>query len=455
MAIIETVLGFIVMIVILVTIHELGHFYVARLCGVKVLRFCVGIGVPFWSRTDKHGTEWGIAPFPLGGYVKMLGEVGDDNVEITPDLENQTLESKPLWQRISIMLAGPLANILLAIFVFAGLNMYGVWEYTPIIGEVEPESEAAYAGLEPGQLIVSVDGVDTPNRQAVLERMLLRLGETGEMSMTVTYPGDSELRYNVNLVLEDWLKGAEEPNPIEGIGIYFIRPKILTVVGGVLNDTPAERAGLKVGDKFLSIDGEAVKDWDQWVDYVRMRPGKEIELEIERDGQVELVALVPKPVKLEDGSTIGRVGIYPQRGPWPDNARFRKRYDFGPAMVNAVEKSWSTSVTILVSLKKLFVGEISVKNLSGPIGIAKVAGDSARAGLEYFVQFLAVISVYLGVFNLLPIPILDGGHIMYYIIEGIKGSPVSEKAKWLGFQAGLVAIVFVMVLAFYNDILRL
>lgn len=450
MAVVQMILWFLVAIIVLVTIHEFGHFYVARRCGVKVLRFSIGFGNVLWRWHDKQGTEYAISAVPLGGYVKMLDE---REGEVPPEELHRSFNRKSVWQRMAIVVAGPVANFILAILLFWALVLPGVRDFAPVIGSVEPGSLAAHAGLEAGQEILSIDGELTPTRQAVYQQLLRRLGESGEMHVSLSYP-DSSLRYQSEVVLDDWLKGVEEPDPLRGLGLNFFTPEVDTLAAAVTPGSPAELAGMKAGDRVLAADGEAMASGTDWIDYVKQRPGQPIEMLIERDGAQSRLQVTPESVA-ENGTTIGRVGVALQLKPWPEDMVRQNHYSVGGAFIVGVERTWDTAGFVLLSVKKLLLGEISTKNLSGPISIAKVAGSSAESGVESFIAFLALLSIFLGVFNLLPIPVLDGGHLLYYLIEAIKGSPVSEKVQLAGYQVGLFLVIGLSVLALYNDIMRL
>lgn len=445
-----TIGWFLLVLIILVTFHEYGHFVVARRCGVKVLRFSVGFGKPMWSWYDSKGTEFAIAAIPLGGYVKMLDE---REGEVPEDQLHRAFNRKTVWQRMAIASAGPVANFLLAIVIFWGLFLQGTTGLAPIVGEVEPDSVAARAGLSAGQEIVAIDGVETPTRQAVLKQLMLRLGETGDIRITSRYP-DSSFIYESEASLNNWLKGAEEPDPVSGLGLSFYRPTAGKVIDSVEPNTPAARAGFQAGDEIVSADGNTLKDWQEWVDYVRTRPGERISVGVLRSGTEVRLDVTPEAID-DKGEEVGYVGMAAQLPSWPEEMLRHQKYSVLGALGKSVVETGESVRFVLVSVKKLFLGEISTKNLSGPIGIAKVAGDSARAGASYYIQFLAMLSVYLAVFNLLPIPVLDGGHILYCVVEAIKGSPVSERIQMLGYQVGLMMLFGVMILAFYNDILRL
>ena len=444
------IVAFFIAIFILVSVHEFGHFYVARLCGVKVLRFCIGMGTPVWSFRDKHGTEFGLAPVPLGGYVKMLGE-GDDGVP--PDAEHESYSNKNVYQRIAILAAGPFANFVLAALIFScTLFFSGSTGLSPTLGAIVPNSLAEKAGLQAGHEIVSIDGVPTPTRMNVLEQLFSRLGETGTLDITVREP-ESELLFELEVALNQWLINEGEPDPLTGLGLRFFTPPI--TLGTPSSGSAAELAGLKAGDVVVRTDGEVSMFASDWVKYIQAHANQEVAITVLRDGQELDLLATPALTVLEDGRSVGQLGINVGFGQWPESMIRRQSYGLFDALWSGLVKTWEKSVFVLVSIEKLIVGEISTKNLSGPIGIAKVAGDSARAGAAYYIELLAFLSITLGVMNLLPIPILDGGHILFCFIEAVKGSPVPEKIQSIGFSIGLAVLAGVMVTAFYYDILRL
>ncbi len=447
----QTVLSFLVALLILVSIHEFGHFYVARRCGVKVHRFSIGFGKVIWSWRDRQGTEYALAALPLGGYVKMLDE--REGV-VTAEERHMAFNNKSVWQRIAIVAAGPIANFILAILLFWGLMLQGERGMVPVIDSIAPNSIAAQAGLEKGQEILAVDGIPTPTWQALNRALLNRLGESGPISFKVAYSEDSHFQYESEAQLHDWLRDAADPDPVAGLGISLQFPQIPPVVGEVLSASPAERAGLKTGDVLRRVDDVVINDWRLWVDYVRERPGAALSVTFERAGQLHQLTLIPDAVT-ENGKVQGRVGVGVQ--PYNIPEKLIRAYDYSVvgAFVAGVNKTWETSGFVLLSVKKLILGEISTKNLSGPITIAKVAGSSAESGLRSFIGFVALLSVFLAVFNLLPIPVLDGGHLFYCLIEVIKRKPVSDRVQMLGYQVGLFLVISLSILALYNDIMRL
>jgi regulator of sigma E protease len=436
---------------ILVAIHEFGHFWVARRCGVKVLRFSIGFGPSLLRWRDRLDTEYSIAAIPLGGYVKML----DEREGEVPAAElEQAFNRKPVMQRIAVVSAGPLANFLLAIAVYWGLFMAGESGYAPIIGEVEAGSVADLAGLEAGQEIVAVDGVETPTWQALSFRLLDRIGDTGSISFSVKYPG-SEMVYESEATINRWLSGEEQPDLFGGLGLSMYTPEVPPVIGQVVGGGPAEQAGLQPGDQVISADGVPMNLWMDWVDYVRARPGEAIDVEYRRGMELLRVTLVPERFVDDNGESIGRVGLGVQLPEMP--AEMLRKFERGPveAMGASLQRTGELVGFTLNSIKKMVMGLISPKNLSGPITIAKVATASAKSGVEAYVSFLALLSVSLGVLNLLPIPVLDGGHLMFYFAELLAGRPVPERIQALGYQVGLFLVLGIMFLALYNDFSRL
>ncbi|WP_249582531.1 sigma E protease regulator RseP [Pseudomonas viridiflava] len=444
------IVGTLVALGVLVTFHEFGHFWVARRCGVKVLRFSVGFGTPLVRWHDRRGTEYVIAAIPLGGYVKMLDE-REGNVP--PELADQSFNRKTVYQRFAIVAAGPVANFLLAIAFFWVLAMLGTQQVRPVIGAVEAGSIAQRAGLAAGQEITSIDGEPVSGWSSVNLQLVRRLGESGTVAVMLREPG-STADTPRELVLDNWLKGAEEPDPIKSLGIRPWRPALPPVLEELDPKGPAQAAGLRMGDRLISVDGQPLNEWQQVVDWVRERPGAKVALRIERDG-AQLDIPVTLAARGEGKAAAGYLGAGVKGVDWP--AEMVREVSYGPfaAMAEGVKRTWTMSVLTLDSLKKMLFGELSVKNLSGPITIAKVAGASAQSGIGDFLNFLAYLSISLGVLNLLPIPVLDGGHLLFYLIEWARGRPLSEKVQGWGAQIGISLVVGVMLLALVNDLGRL
>ncbi|KJH83049.1 RIP metalloprotease RseP [Stutzerimonas stutzeri] len=443
------IMGTLVALGVLVTFHEYGHFWVARRCGVKVLRFSVGFGRPLLRWHDRQGTEFVLAAIPLGGYVKMLDEREGD---VPPALLEQTFNRKTVKQRFAIVSAGPLANFLLALVFFWALAMLGTEQVRPVVGAVEAGSLAERAGLAAGQEIVEINGKPTSGWAEVNLQLIRRLGESGSLEILVRTDGDRTRR--LQLELNDWLKGVEEPDPIGSLGIRPWRPEIAPVVAQLDPEGPAQAAGVRLADRLVSLDGKPLNEWQQVIDRVKPLAGRSVQLEVERDGQ-----LVDLPLTLaergEGESRRGYLGAGVAASEWPADMLRSVRYGPVEAVGEGLRRTWTMSVLTLDSLKKMVFGELSVKNLSGPITIAKVAGASAQSGVGDFLNFLAYLSISLGVLNLLPIPVLDGGHLLFYLVEWVRGRPLSDKVQGWGVQIGISLVVGVMLLALVNDLGRL
>lgn len=444
------IVGTFIALGVLVTFHEFGHFWVARRCGVKVLRFSIGFGKPLLRWHGRKGTEFMIAAVPLGGYVKMLDE---REAEVPVELLDQAFNRKSVWQRISIVSAGPLANFLLALFFFWLFAVLGSQQVRPVIGSVEEGSLAAVAGLAAGQEIVAVDGEETFGWAAVNLQLVRRLGESGRLKVTVRDNG-SNVDQTRQVVLEGWLKGIDEPDPIAALGIRPWRPAIPPLLGRLDPKGAAQAAGLLSGDRLLSFDGQTLDDWQQVVDRVRARPGERVVFRVERAGQ-QLEVPVTLGSRGEGKARSGYLGAGVEGVDWPPEMLRTVRFGPADAIGEAFRRTWSMSVLTFESLKKMLFGELSVKNLSGPITIAKVAGASAQSGVGDFLNFLAYLSISLGVLNLLPIPVLDGGHLLYYVVEAVRGRPLSERVQAWGMQIGISLVIGVMLLALLNDLSRL
>ncbi|MFL1414715.1 sigma E protease regulator RseP [Pseudomonas fildesensis] len=444
------IVGTLVALGVLVTFHEFGHFWVARRCGVKVVRFSVGFGMPLLRWHDRRGTEFVIAAIPLGGYVKMLDE---REGEVPADQLDQSFNRKTVRQRIAIVAAGPIANFLLAMVFFWVLAIMGSEQVRPVIGAVEADSMAAKAGLIAGQEIVSIDGEPTTGWGAVNLQLVRRLGESGTVNVVVREQ-DSTTETPRELALDHWLKGADEPDPIKSLGIRPWRPSLPPVLAELDPKGPAQAAGLKTGDRLLALDGQTLGDWQQVVDLVRVRPDTKIVLKVEREG-AQIDVPVTLSVRGEAKAAGGYLGAGVKSPEWPPS--MVREVSFGPlaAIGEGAKRTWTMSVLTLESLKKMLFGELSVKNLSGPITIAKVAGASAQSGVADFLNFLAYLSISLGVLNLLPIPVLDGGHLLFYLVEWARGRPLSDRVQGWGIQIGISLVVGVMLLALVNDLGRL
>lgn len=445
-----TLLAFVVTLGLLIVVHEYGHYQVARWCGVKVLRFSVGFGRPLFTRTNKEGTEFVVAAFPLGGYVRML-----DEREAPVDAKEQELafNRQKLWKRSAIVAAGPAANLLLAIVLYWVLFMSGVTDMKPILGEITPGSPAAQASLKPGETISKINGKKINSWQDV-HWALLDHALKGDVVEIEARAGDHEVhlhRLDMRLLQSDDF----DEDMLHKIGVSPAKPVIPARIGEVLPDGAAQQAGLKVGDVVLAINQVPVTGWENFVQRVRENARKKLSLEIERAGQKQTIALTPS-AEQEGEKTVGRIGAAYRVSPG-EMAQYLTEIRYPPlqALGKAMDKTWRTSVLSLKMMGSMISGAVSWKGVSGPVTIASMAGQSATLGWKAFVAFLALISVSLGVLNLLPVPVLDGGHLMYHTIEFFKGSPVSERAVEMGQRVGLALLGMLMTLAILNDINRL
>ncbi|WP_435626544.1 RIP metalloprotease RseP [Candidatus Ferrigenium straubiae] len=454
-----TLFAFVGAIALLVVFHEFGHFWVARRCGVKVLRFSVGFGKVIYSRRFAgRDTEWVISAIPLGGYVKMVDE---REGEVAPEDLPYAFNRQPVLRRMAIVAAGPLSNILLAIVLYWAMFVYGVPGLKPMVGEVPPGSPAAIAQLHEGETILGINGKAIPNWEE-LRWMLLELTLRQD-------PGQAAQNGEVRIEAQD-ASGARmfhlldisslEAKDLDGefldkLGLHPYRPPILPVIGKVAENSVAQRAGLQEGDHILQANGVAMRRWNEVVEVVRMYPGKTVQFEIGRGEKIMGITVVPQAVA-ESGKMVGKIGAAPQ----VDKAAWQAlltEVSYGPleAFERSLRKTWETTIINLKMMGKMVLGEVSMKNISGPITIADYAGQSAEMGMAAYLGFLALISISLGVLNLLPIPLLDGGHLLYYVAELIKGGPVSEGAWEIGQKIGIALLGMLMVFAIYNDIYRL
>jgi len=450
MELLTSILAFVVAIGVLVTVHEFGHFWVARRLGMKVLRFSVGFGKPLYSRYGRDGTEYAVAAIPLGGYVKLLDE---REGEVPEEERHLAFNRQPVWARSAVLAAGPGFNFVFALLAYWLIFVIGFAAIKPLVGEVQPDSPAAAAGLQPKDEIVAVDGARTQTwDEALMEIVASGLGGN-KVPLTVKTPeGDVGQR---TLDFKNSPALGEQQDVLQVIGVRPWMPTLAPVVGDVSSGDPAAAAGLESGDHIVSADGHPIDSWESLVRFVRERPGKQVKLEIERGGNRRPVTVTLGSRETETG-TIGLLGVTPKvpKGLY-DEVRHEVRYGPLKALGQSAAATWNATSLTVRMLWKMVVGEASVKNLSGPINIAQYAGQSASLGLTPFLRFLAIVSISLGVLNLLPVPVLDGGHLMYNAIEAVRGKPLSEAAQGVGQQVGLALLVMLMGLAFYNDLLRL
>jgi regulator of sigma E protease len=453
MTLVVTILAFVVALGCLIVIHEFGHYAVARRCNVKVLRFSIGFGKPLWCRRlGRDRTEWAIAAFPFGGYVKMLDErEGDVAVAELPRAFNR----QPVAKRFAIVIAGPVANFLLAIALYWILFMHGVPGIKPVVGTALPATPAAIAGFVSGETIAKIG--DEPVKTWQDARWTLLQHAVQRATVTIEVQNErGEIAWR-KLDLSQLTAADLDSDFLRGLGLTRYRPDLPPEVGRVTAGGAAERAGLKSGDEIVAIDNRDVGSIDQAIRIIRENPGKTMLFVVRRGGAVQpALSVTPDPYLEKDGRKIGRINAVLQVNQ-AALAKYLTEVRYGPleSMAKAVQKTWDTSIFSLKMLGKMIVGEVSLRNLSGPITIADYAGQSAQSGWISYLFFLALISISLGVLNLLPIPLLDGGHLMYYIFEVFKGSPVSDKAIELGQHVGIALLFTLMAFALYNDINRL
>ncbi len=443
-------LSFIVALGILITVHEFGHFWVARRNGVLVKRFSIGFGKALLRWRDKQGTEFVIAAIPLGGYVRMLDERVDP---VLPQFKDLAFNHKTVWQRMAIIAAGPAANFIFAVFALWLMYMLGVQTMRPVVAEVAPQSIAQHAGFRPDQQIMAVNQHNATDISSV---NLLLVEQIGRSSITLQLRDMQTGQLStVQLNTTDWQFDPEKQTVFDSLGLRLARPRLLTVIAQVTPGSAAERDGLQNGDTIIGIDDEAIQDWSQVQRIVANAAGQPLAVTFMRDGQEQQLTVTPAQVYAKDGFTQGVLGVTPAMSEWPEDVLYTRQYGAIDAMTAGVAHTWQLTRLSIAMIGKLLTGDVSVKHLSGPISIAQGAGTTASIGLVAFLSFLALISVNLAVINLLPLPVLDGGHLMYMLVELIRGKPVSEKTQETGFRFGALVLLMLMGIALLNDISRL
>jgi regulator of sigma E protease len=446
--------AFVVAIGVLVTVHEFGHFWVARKMGVRVLRFSVGFGKPLWTRQSAPGeTEYVIASVPLGGYVKMLDE---REGEVAPDELDLAFNRKSVWRRIAIVAAGPVFNFLFAIIAYYLMFLVGVGGIKPVIGEIDNPSPAYTAGIQQRDLILSVNGIETMSWEKARFTMLDEAVGAEQLVLQVQ-GADLQIRDKVVDIRGLEPLQSDQIDLMRDLGLSSWRPAIAPTIAEVLPDGAAQQAGIEAEDTILELDGIPIESARQWVQLIRDNPERQMPLKVLRNSSEIDLLLTPR-LRSEGDESYGYIGVR-NRIDIPDSIRREmtvvERYGPVEGMIEALDKTWRMTWLTLRVLGKLVTGEASVRNLSGPITIAQYAGITARIGLEPFLAFLAIISISLGVLNLLPVPMLDGGHLFYYLVEVVKGSPVSEQTEIIGQKIGIMLLFCLMSIAIYNDLLRL
>lgn len=451
MSFLFTLAAFVVTLGVMIVVHEYGHYQVARWCGVKVLRFSVGFGKPLLvKRWGEDQTEWVISAFPLGGYVKMLDE---QEGPVPPHELHRAYNRLSVQRRMAVVAAGPVANLLLAVVLYWFLFMYGVQGIKPVLGEVPASTPAAQAGFQRGEIITRIGGEAVPTWQDARWTFLQKVIEnkTLEIEVETLWHAQVVRILDVSSIVSEDL----ENDFLEKLGLVHFQTDIAAKIGGLLPDGAAVKAGMQVGDEILSVNRQTIRRWEDWVKWVRQSPGQVLAVRIQRGDIQQNIDLTPDAVE-DNGKRIGRVGASPK----VDRELIKSMitevsYPPHKAFVKALGKTWETSVFSLKMLFRMVAGQVSWKNISGPITIADYAGQSAQMGGVAYLSFLALISISLGVLNLLPVPLLDGGHLLYYMVEFFKGSPVSEKTMEIGQQIGIAILLTLMLFAFYNDINRL
>ena len=418
--------AFIIALGVLITVHEFGHFWVARRCGIRVERFSIGFGKALWRRMDKQGTEFVIALIPLGGYVKML----DERVEaVAPEMRHYAFNNKTVGQRAAVIAAG-----------------------RPVVGEITPNSVAAQAQIAKGTELKAIDGIETPDWDAVRLQLVAKIGNP--QTIVTVAPFGTNQRQDKIVDLRHWSFEPDKQDPVTSLGIQPRSAQIDTVLAEVQAGSAAQKAGLQAGDRIVKVDGQPLTQWMTFVNLVRDNPGKALALEIERQGSALPLTLTPD-AKTVKGKAEGFAGVVPKVIPLPEEYKTVRQYGPFAAIAEATDKTWQLMSLTVRMLGKLITGDVKLNNLSGPISIAQGAGMSAEFGLIYYLMFLALISVNLGIINLFPLPVLDGGHLLFLAIEKLKGGPVSERVQDFSYRIGSILLVLLMGLALFNDFSRL
>jgi regulator of sigma E protease len=446
-----TLFAFLLTLGLLIAVHEYGHYLAARLCGVKVLQFSIGFGRALYKRRfGQDGTEFILAAFPLGGYVRMLDE---REAPVSEGDLPRAFNRQPVWKRMTVVVAGPLANLLLAILLYWVLFLSGVAGLKPLLGEVPENSAASRASMKAGELLRKVAGTPVASWQDVRWVLLQQSLKSSSVEVEAL-SGGNEIHLH-QLDLSGLAHDDAERDVLDQLGMSTYRPPMPARVGEVIAGGAADRDGMRVGDQIIAVNGVAVALWEDFVGIVRQSPEKPLSLKILRDGREQALSLTPE-VGQDNGKTIGRIGAaYRMEQREIDQLMVQVQYAPLPALWHAAGKTWETSIFSLKMLGSMLTGAVSWKGVSGPVTIASYAGQSAHVGWKAFLMFLALVSISLGVLNLLPVPVLDGGHLMYYMVEILKGSPVSDQAMEIGQKIGFALLGLLMVAALYNDINRL
>ncbi|MBD2793606.1 sigma E protease regulator RseP [Xenorhabdus sp. 42] len=449
MDILWNLVAFIVALGVLITVHEFGHFWVARRCGIYVERFSIGFGKAIWRYTDKQGTEYVIALIPLGGYVKML----DERVaEVTPERRHMAFNNKTIGQRAAVVSAGPIANFILAVIAYWLVFVIGVPSVRPVVLDVKPDSIAAQANILPGMELKAIDGIETPDWNSVRLAMISKLGESSVSMEVSSLRSTDNIHKTVNL--HGWEFDPSKQDVLLSMGIMPVVPRVSAQLDKVHPDSPAAKAGLQSGDRIIKVNGQDVDVWHTFSSFIRKNPNLPLKLDVARSGGLISLTLTPEAKELPNGSEEGFAGVELKFIPLADEYKVLQQYGPFSALYEAGDKTWQLMRLTVNMIGKLIVGDVKLNNLSGPISIAKGAGVSADSGLVYYLMFLALISVNLGIINLFPLPVLDGGHLLFLAIEKIKGRPVSERVQDFSYRIGAMLLMLLMGLALFNDFSR-
>ncbi|MBJ7550686.1 RIP metalloprotease RseP [Marinomonas ostreistagni] len=447
---IQNALSIIIALGVLITFHEFGHYFVARLCGVKVLRFSVGFGKPIYKYTAKSGTEFTLAMIPLGGYVRMLD--GREN-DVPNALKSQAFNYKTVWQRIAIVAAGPIANFILAIAIYGLVAGMGIQSVAPKVDSVIANSPLAQTQIENGAEITRLNGVRTQSWEEVNLALADLIGKSGRYSVRYL-PENSSIEEESDFELDRWLVGGEPSNLITQFGVVPWRPTVVPSIAEVVDGGAAQQAGFEIGDIVLQVNTDDVPDWQSFVVWVQKSPSVELDVTVERSGQLKTLYLTPASRDV-NGVAVGYAGLAVQPPILSQEDLRTREFGLFGAVAYGVEQTWKMTALTVSSIGKMIQGLISLDNLSGPITIAKVASASADSGVQSFLKFMAYLSVSLGVLNLLPIPMLDGGHLLFFGIEAARRKPVSERIQGLAYRFGASILFAMMAVALFNDIARL
>lgn len=449
MSLLIQVLAFIITVLVLVSVHEAGHFFVAKLFGVKVVKFSIGFGKAFLHYKDKSGTEYAIAWLPLGGYVRLLDE---REMKVPNEQKRFAFNRQPLWVRAAIVLAGPLTNFLFAVLAFWLMFMIGVEATRPVIGDVYPNTIASRAGLKGGDEILKVDNSETSDWQKVVLALVKRIGDKNELPLDVQNPTGQKKHYVLNL--KEWKLDPLTPDLLKSLGMRAYRPNIPPILNQVMPNSSAEKSGLKKGDKILTIAGQPVKDWYDFVTYIHSHPDQKVLVNFQR-GDKNFSTTVHIAKKLDGFQWVGFIGVSPPKFSMPKEMKKLHKYNAGKALKVAVQQTWNFFVFHFVIVKKMLLGQISIGSLGGPIALFETAEMAFLQGVTIFLGYLGLISVMLAFVNMLPIPGLDGGHLLYYLIELIRGKPLSPAVEMLTIRIGIIILLLIMFIGTMNDILRL